>query len=80
MVENGIGDVRMALGKLHFGCPQSERRNNSTSLFRSRRISYRKRSIRINPVYLVNKEKLIVGRRKFAALRNTDYIFVINKN
>lgn len=30
---NGIGGVRMALGKLHFGYTQSDTRNNSASLF-----------------------------------------------
>lgn len=35
VVENRIGGVRMALGKLHFGCTQSDARNNSASLFRS---------------------------------------------
>jgi len=29
VVENGIDGVRMALGKLHFGCTQSDARNNS---------------------------------------------------
>lgn len=41
VVENGIdGGGRMALGKLHFGCTQSDARNNSASLFRSCRINY----------------------------------------